>query len=109
MFCPDFCALRADGQAGRNETPTKKSTQCPKAAHRIWWPDAIFLLATELEMCYNIPAKTSTATATPEKPGSTTSRADIMTPASVVSSMQMPLLTLVQALLFRATTCLPTA
>ena len=42
-------------------------------------------------MCYNIPVKTSTATAPPEKPGSTTCRADITTPAPADSSMQIPL------------------
>jgi hypothetical protein len=67
----------------------RKSAQCLKPARKIWWADANFLLATEPKMCYNISAKTSTATVTSEKPGSTTSRADITIPASVVLSTLM--------------------
>lgn len=86
---PGFYTAWDDGQ---NETASERSALCPKPARRIWRADANFLLATEPEMCYNIPVKTSTATATPEKPGSTTSRAVTTIPPSVVSSMRIPLL-----------------
>ena len=93
MFCPDFLALLGptDGSV-RMKQPSGKSTQCPKPAHRIWLADANFLLATEPKMCYNILAKTSTATATSEKPGSTTCRAVTTTLAPADSSMQTMLL-----------------
>ena len=68
-----------------------------------------FVLAIESDLWYNTLDKRTITTATSEKPGSTTCRADITIPASAVSSMLTPLLTLVQAPLFRATTCLPTA
>ena len=74
--------------------PAQKSALCPKLAHGIWRADANFLLATEPKMCYNISAKTSTATVISEKPGSTTCRADITIPASVDSSTQIPMLLL---------------
>ena len=58
-------------------------------------------------MCYNIPVKTSTATAIPEKPGSTTCRADITILPSAGLSMRIPLLLLGRVLL--AIICLPIA
>ena len=79
------------GRTSGTKQPPRKSAQCPKWRHRIWRADANFLLATESKMCYNIPVKISTATATPEKPGSTTSRADIMIPASADLLMRIPL------------------
>ena len=72
--------------------PPEKSAQYPKLVHLICHTDADFLLAIEPEMCYNIPAKATVATAPPEKPGSTTSRADITIPPSADSSMRIPLL-----------------
>ena len=84
-----FALLGLTVRQGGTKQPSGKSAQCPKAAHRIWRADANFLLATETIMCYNILVKTSTATATPEKPGSTTCRADITIPASAGSSMRM--------------------
>lgn len=61
-----------DWTAGRRrlKQPPQKSTQSLKPTRRIWWPDADFLLATEPKICYNISAKPSTATVSPEKPGS---------------------------------------
>ena len=91
MFCPDFAFLGRTDRPGGMKQPPGKPALCPKPAHRIWWTDANFLLATETKMCYNILVKISTASAPPEKPGSTTSRAVIMIPASVGSSMQIPL------------------
>jgi hypothetical protein len=58
------------GRTGGTKQPPGKSAQCLKLARRIWRTNANFLLATDPEMCYNIPVKISTATATPEKPGS---------------------------------------
>ena len=106
--CPAriFALLGRTGKRSRLKQPPRKSAQCPKAAHRIWRNDAIFLLATESEMCYNIPMKTSTATVPTEKPGSTTSRAVIMTPALVVLLMRIPLL--LRGTVLLDTTCLHT-
>ena len=91
----------------RTKQPPGKSALYPKPAHRIWWTDANFLLATETIMCYNILVKTSTATATQEKPGSTTCRADITILPSAGLSMRIPLLLLGRVLL--AIICLPIA
>ena len=104
-----FALPARTGRAGGMKQPPGKSALCPKPAHRIWWTDANFLLATETIMCYNILVKTSTATATPEKPGSTTCRADITIPASVVSSMQIPQLSLEQTIPLVAIICSHTA
>ena len=70
--------------------PLEKSAQCLKSVHRIRRTDTYLLLAIESEMCYNIPAKATAATVSPEKPGSTTCRADITIPASAGLSMQIP-------------------
>ena len=85
-----FAPPERTNRPGRMKQPLRKSTLCPKLAYRIWRADANFLLATESKMCYNIPEKISTATATPEKPGSTTYRADITILPSVDSSMRIP-------------------
>ena len=71
--------------------PLEKSAQCLKSVHRIRRTDTYLLLAIESEMCYNIPAKATVATVSPEKPGSTTCRAVTTTPAPADSSMQIPL------------------
>lgn len=84
-----FALLGLTVRQGGTQQPPRKSAQCPKAAHRIWRADANFLLATEPEMCYNISGQTVPATAPPEKPGSTTCRADITIPASAGSSMRI--------------------
>ena len=86
-----FALPARTGRPGGMKQPPGKSAQCLKSPHRIWRADANFLLATEPEMCYNIPVKTTIATAPPEKPGSTTCRAVTTIPASADSSMQTPL------------------
>ena len=75
----------------RMKQPLEKSAQCLKSVHRIRRTDTYLLLAIESEMCYNIPAKATAATESPEKPGSTTCRAVIMILPSADSSMQIPL------------------
>ena len=70
--------------------PPEKSAQYPKLVHLICHTDADFLLAIEPEMCYNIPAKATVATVSPERPGSTTCRAVITIPLSADSSMRIP-------------------
>ena len=100
-----FALLEETNRPDGMKQPSEKSALCLKLAHRIWRIDADFILATEPEMCYNIPAKTTTTTAPPEKPGSTISRADIMILALVDSSMRIPLLA--RGRVFSVITCLP--
>ena len=104
MFCPDFAFLgRTDRPGGMKQLPGK-SAQCLKPTRRIWRADANFLLAKEPEMCYNIPAKTSTATETPERQDSTMYPAVIMILRSVGLLMQMRLICLEQMAILLALT-----
>ena len=88
---PGFLYCQSERACRWNETTTRNSLLCPKRVCWICCADANFLLATESEMCYNIPMKTSTATVPTEKPGSTTCRAVTTIPPLVVSSMRIPM------------------